>query len=70
MADTPVSQSAVARIDAAIARITSAIDTRAQAADALAQRHAALKARMAEAVEALDDVIARSSGAGNEGSAA
>ena len=47
------------RIDAAIARIDAALTRRAQAQDALARRHAALKARMAEAVTALDDVIAR-----------
>lgn len=47
------------RIDAALARIEAAVDARARAADALARRHAALKARMAEAVTALDDVIAR-----------
>jgi uncharacterized protein YhaN len=49
------------RIDAAIARIEAAIDTRARAAEKLSQRHAALKARMAEAVSALDEVIARGS---------
>ena len=57
----PDTLSAVDRIDAAIARIESAIDARARAGDALARRHAALKARMAEAVSALDDVIARGS---------
>lgn len=51
------------RIDAALARIEAAIDARARAADALARRHDALKARMAEAVSALDDVIARGHGA-------
>ena len=55
------SSSAAARIDAAIVRIEAAVATRADAADALARRHAALKARMAEAVSALDDVIARGS---------
>lgn len=50
---------AAARIDAALARIETAIDVRARAADALVRRHAALKARMTEAVTALDDVIAR-----------
>ena len=55
------STSAVDRIDAAIARIEAQIAARADAADALARRHAALKARMAEAVSALDDVIARES---------
>lgn len=47
------------RIDAALARIEAAIAARAAGAEALVQRHAALKARMAEAVSALDDVIAR-----------
>ena len=47
------------RIDAALARIEAAIAARAAGAEALARRHAALKARMAEAVAALDDVIAR-----------
>ncbi len=51
--------SAADRVDAAIARIEAAIAARAESRDALARRHAALKARMAEAVSALDDVIAR-----------
>ena len=56
----PMSQlSAADRIDAAVARIEAAIAARATAGDALARRHEALKARMAEAVAALDDVIAR-----------
>jgi hypothetical protein len=50
---------AAARIDTAIARIEAALRTREESNDALARRHAALKARMAEAVSALDDVIAR-----------
>jgi hypothetical protein len=49
------------RIDAAIVRIETAIDRRAESSDVLTKRHAALKARMAEAVAALDDVIARGS---------
>jgi hypothetical protein len=49
------------RIDAAIARIEAAIGSRAAAAEKLSRRHAALKARMAEAVDALDEVIARES---------
>ncbi len=53
--------SAADRVDAAIARIENAIEQRARSSDALAVRHAALKARMAEAVAALDDVIARGS---------
>jgi hypothetical protein len=52
---------AAERIDAALARIEAAIADRARTADALARRHAALKARMAEAVSALDDVITRGS---------
>ena len=58
---TTTTPSAVDRIDVAIARIEAQIAQRTQAADALATRHAALKARMAEAVAALDDVIARES---------
>ncbi|MEG8015753.1 hypothetical protein [Sphingomonas sp. 22R3R2A-7] len=42
-------------------RIEAAINARAESGAALARRHAALKARMAEAVAALDDVITRSS---------
>ncbi|MBB4610073.1 hypothetical protein [Sphingomonas yabuuchiae] len=53
--------SSVERIDRAIARIEGAIRNRATKEDALARRHAALKARMAEAVTALDDVITRGS---------
>jgi hypothetical protein len=47
------------RMDAALARIETAVAARVAGAEALAKRHAALKARMAEAVAALDDVIAR-----------
>lgn len=57
MADVSPAQ----RIDAALARIETAITARAEAGEALSRRHAALKARMAEAVTALDDVIARGS---------
>ena len=56
MTDTPP---AVDRIEAAIARIEAAVAARVERGDILAQRHAALQARMAEAVSALDDVIAR-----------
>ena len=55
----PAAGRAAARIEAAVARIEAAIASRAQIADALQRRHAALKARMAEAVTALDEVIAR-----------
>lgn len=51
--------SAATRIDAAIGRIEAAVRKRSESNEALARRHAALKARMAEAVSALDDVIAR-----------
>ena len=50
---------AVGRIEAAIARIEAEVRSRARGNDMLAKRHAALRARMAEAVAALDDVIAR-----------
>lgn len=53
---------ATERIDRAIARIQAAVAARAASGDALARRHAALKARMAEALSALDDVIARGTG--------
>ena len=48
-----------ARIDTAIARIESAMSVQAARAAALTLRHATLKTRMAEAVQALDDVIAK-----------
>ena len=47
------------RIDAALARIETAIARREREAQAIRTRHAALKARMSEAVAALDDVLAR-----------
>lgn len=49
------------RIHAAIARIEAASAKREHAGEALVQRHAALRTRMADAVAALDDVIARGS---------
>jgi hypothetical protein len=55
--------SPVHRIEAAIARIEAATRTHADSREALARRHAALKARMAEAVAALDEVIARGTAA-------
>ena len=57
-----------ARIDAALGRIESAIAARAAGTAALGRRHAALKARMAEAVSALDEVIARTPQAPGEAS--
>ena len=50
---------AVERIDRAISRIQTAIAARTDSAEALARRHAVLRSRMADAVAALDDVIAR-----------
>lgn len=52
---------ALDRIYQAIARIEAAVEAHAREGDALARRHVALKSRMAEAVAALDDVIARGS---------
>ena len=49
----------LARIDAALQRIEAAAARRTDAAEAIARRHGALRARMAEAVAALDDLIAR-----------
>ena len=60
MADAPVS--AADRIERAIARIETAAKARARAMESLDARHAALRSRMAEAVAALDDVIARGEG--------
>ena len=54
-----LSSSATDRIGDALERIEAAIDARDRAGSALSRRHDALKARMAEAVAALDDVIAR-----------
>lgn len=50
---------ALARIDAAIDRLDRALDQHRAAAASLGDRHARLKAHMAEAVAALDQVIAR-----------
>jgi len=50
MADT----SPTSRIDAAIKRIEAAVTRRDQATRALAQRHETLRARVEEAISALD----------------
>ena len=47
------------RIDRALARIEHAVAANRQASEKLARRHATLKSRMAEALTALDEVIAR-----------
>ena len=59
--DTP--PPALERIDRAIARIEAALATRTRASEDVQRRHATLRSRMEEAVAALDDVIARGSGA-------
>lgn len=51
--------SAAERAERAIARIEAALARQQAATEALTRRHAALKTHMAEAIEALDDVIAR-----------
>lgn len=55
----PDPAAAMARIDAAISRIEAAARARARAADTLHKRHGALKARIVEAVAALDETLAR-----------
>ena len=62
MAD--VDPSPLSRIDAALTRIEAAIARRDREAQMIRARHAALKARMSEAVAALDDVLARGEVAG------
>ena len=53
---------AIDRIDRAIARIEQAVADRDRASAVLTRRHDALRARMTEAVAALDDLIAREHG--------
>ena len=50
------------RIHAALARIEAATARRDRDEQAIRARHAALKARMSEAVAALDDVLVRGEG--------
>ncbi|WP_294195511.1 hypothetical protein [uncultured Sphingomonas sp.] len=50
---------AIARLDAAITRVEQAIAARHAADAALERRHATLKATMAQAIVALDTIIAR-----------
>ncbi|MBB3910403.1 hypothetical protein [Sphingomonas desiccabilis] len=56
--DQPEANPGLARIDAALQRIEAAARARAAAAESLERRHAALRASMAEAITALDHVIA------------
>lgn len=60
---TDLDGSEIDRIDRALARIERALRANRDANQALARRHSALKARMAEAIVALDEVIAREGGA-------
>jgi hypothetical protein len=60
MAD-PDPTTALDRIDRALARIEAAAAARTAANTALTRRHETLRTRMAEAVAALDAVIARES---------
>ena len=50
---------ALDRLDAAIARLERAVATHRSQSAGITRRHAALKAKMSEAVAALDRVIAR-----------
>jgi hypothetical protein len=50
---------ALDRIDRALARIDAALAARSRASEDMIRRHAALRARMEDAVAALDDLIAR-----------
>jgi len=54
---------ALDRIDRAIARIDAVLAESGRATEETLRRHATLRARMEEAVAALDDVIARGGGA-------
>ncbi|MBX9859964.1 MAG: hypothetical protein K2Y20_10295 [Sphingomonas sp.] len=54
--------SAAARIDRALTRIDTAVAVRTGAHQALARRHTALRARMGEAIEALDKLLADARG--------
>lgn len=55
----PQQPAAMARIEHAMARIEAAARAHVEAAETMKRRHGALKARMTEAVAALDDVLAR-----------
>ena len=57
--DTSPEHPSITRIERALARIEAASRQRAYDAESLARRHDALRQRMSEAIEALDQVIAR-----------
>jgi len=50
---------ALDRIDRALARIDAALAARSRASEDMVRRHAALRARMEDAVAALDDLISK-----------
>ena len=54
------------RIEGAIARIEAAARAHAFATERLTRRHEALRERMAEAVDAMDELIAREGGKGED----
>ncbi|MCC2975820.1 hypothetical protein LK533_03910 [Sphingomonas sp. PL-96] len=60
--DQPQANPGLSRIDAALARIEAAARARLAATDSLEHRHAALRTSMAEAIAALDQVIASDEG--------
>ncbi|KQN40752.1 hypothetical protein ASG37_02945 [Sphingomonas sp. Leaf407] len=62
MTDDPHT-AAIERIERALARIERAGQVRAFATDSLERRHTMLKARMADAIVAIDALIAREAGA-------
>ncbi len=62
---TDMDNPAIVRLDAAITRVERVIDGRRAAAAELERRHAKLKATMAEAVAALDEIIANKGGSGD-----
>ena len=55
--------SPAARIDAALARIEAAVEAHGHAAADLGRRHAELKRQVADAIAALDDLLATPVGA-------
>lgn len=60
--DQPQANPGLLRIDAALARIEAAARARLAETEALEYRHAALRTSMAEAIAALDQVIAGDEG--------
>ncbi|MFZ5747683.1 MAG: hypothetical protein ACOY45_08485 [Pseudomonadota bacterium] len=65
MAEPSSTQSSVTRIEDALSRIEAAASARAFSGEQLARRHAALRAKIEDAVLALDALIAREAAAGD-----